>query len=82
MVSAHSSAGGLDGPPGTPFVLRNLDVPALGSVRDHGGYRAWVAVPDLPGSYTVILVRDGLTLPEVPWGPRNPALDVRLGIQR
>lgn len=81
MVILNVSAG-LDGPPETPIVLRTLDIPALASIRAHGGYRAWRAVPDLPGSFTVILVRDGLTLPDVPWGPQDPGLDARLGIGR
>lgn len=81
LVILHVTSG-LDAPPGVPIVLRTLDNPAYASVRAHGGYRAWRAVPDLPGSFTVILVRDGLTLPDMPWGPRDPALDERLGIPR
>lgn len=71
---------GLEGPPGAPLELRTLDLPALRALQEGGGYRAWRAVPDLPGQHTVLLVRQGLELPARPWGPPDPALGRRLGL--
>lgn len=66
--------------PGRPPELRSLDLPVARSIVEHGGYTPWRGAPTLPGQWLVVFVRDGVTLPEEQWGPRDPSLAAAFGM--